>query len=121
MFSNIAATVLLALPLFANAAPANLAKRNSGELTFYNPGLGACGGTNGDGDIVVAMSAALFDAQKPCGRKIKVHGDAGTAVVTVVDRCEGCATNDLDLSPAAFTKAVGDLGLGRVTGSWEWA
>ncbi|KAF4968657.1 hypothetical protein FZEAL_10354 [Fusarium zealandicum] len=119
MFSKIATTILLALP-FTIAAPA-LAPRTSGEVTFYNPGLGACGETHGDSDMVVAVSAELFDSEQPCGSKIRVHGDAGDALVTVVDRCGGCAYNDLDLSPAAFEQSMGELGIGRATGTWEWA
>ncbi|UPK93429.1 hypothetical protein LCI18_004364 [Fusarium solani-melongenae] len=110
MFAKFTSALLLALPLLASAAPA-VAPRASGQATYYHPGLGACGQTHGDGDLVVAMSAPLFDAQKPCGRSIKVKGAAG----------EGCAYNDIDLSPTAFQKAIGDLGIGRTTTTWDWA
>ncbi|KAI8662986.1 hypothetical protein LRP88_07187 [Fusarium phalaenopsidis] len=120
MFAKFTSALLLALPLLASAAPA-VAPRAEGQATYYHPGLGACGGTNGDGDLIVAMSAALFDAQKPCGRSIKVKGAAGEVTVKVVDRCEGCAYNDIDLSPTAFQKAIGDLGIGRTTTTWDWA
>lgn len=121
--------ILLALPLAAFAAPTeedftlefegdaetspNLVARASGDITWFHPGLGACGKTNGDNDLIVAVSAGLYDSQKPCGRRMRVKGPKGSVDVTVVDRCGGCAYNDVDLSPAAFKKAVGNLGLGR--------
>ena len=32
----------------------------SGDLTYYSPGLGACGTTAGEGDAVVALSAVEY-------------------------------------------------------------
>ena len=107
-----------------SAAPAehkSLAARSNGELTWYNPGLGACGETNSDGDAVVAVSASIFDSEKVCNRKIRVTYKGKQATVRVVDRCAGCSKYDLDLSPTAFETVVGDKGLGRVAGSWDWA
>ncbi|POR35429.1 Papain inhibitor [Tolypocladium paradoxum] len=111
----------LAAPAQGDAANTLEARGNSGSITYYNPGLGACGETNGDGDAIVAVSAALFDAQRPCNRNIRVSYEGRSAVVRVVDRCSGCAVNDLDLSPSAFQQVIGDLGKGRVTASWDWA
>lgn len=37
--------------------------------------------------------------------------------VEVVDRCVGCAANDLDLSTTMFD-SLADHALGRVVGSW---
>lgn len=113
-------TTILTLVPFALAAP--LAKlASSGEMTYFHPGLGACGDTHGDGDMIVAISSDRYDANDQCGRKIKVRGDAGETIVSVVDRCVGCAPDDLDLSPTAFEAAIGGLGIGRTTASWEWA
>lgn len=39
--------------------------------------------------------------------------------VTVVDRCEGCERDDVDLSESAFGK-VAKMEEGRVRGAWEW-
>jgi hypothetical protein len=75
----------------------------TGELTYYDPGLGACGIDSGDNDAVVALSHYLFDAvqtgsdpnQNPlCGKKIRarrVNEKTGKSVsvdLTVIDRCE---------------------------------
>ena len=81
----------------------NGAETYTGDLTYYDPGLGACGIDSGDNDAVVAVSHYTFDAvqtgsdpnQNPlCGRKIRatrVDERTGKSVsidVTVIDRCE---------------------------------
>ena len=114
-------SILLLLPFTLTlAAPLNVLA-SSGEMTYFHPGLGACGGNHGDGDMIVAISSNRYDAADQCGRRIKVRGDAGETVVKVVDRCVGCAPDDLDLSPEAFKAAVGTLGVGRTRASWQWA
>ncbi|KAH0494584.1 hypothetical protein TgHK011_001201 [Trichoderma gracile] len=115
----------IAMALTTSAAPTEPNTRatinRTGSVTWYNTGLGACGQTNSDGELVAAVSASLYDREHPCGRKIRISYQGRSEVVTVVDRCAGCAENDLDLSPAAFKGVIGDPGLGRVTASWEWA
>ncbi|KAH6897360.1 Non-catalytic module family expansin [Thelonectria olida] len=114
-------TLLLALPALALAAPTSINPRSTGSMTWYTPGLGACGQNNGENELVCAMSAGLYDANSPCGKSIKITGPAGSVTVKVVDRCVGCAYDDIDLSPAAFQKAIGELGIGRKNAQWEWA
>lgn len=118
---------VLALTLIATAAPAaeaenmnELAARTTGDFTYYNTGLGACGHNNNDNELVAAVGHGLYDRTHPCGRNIRVHYKGKSAVVKVVDRCGGCNDNSLDLSPAAFKKIVGSLGPGRVQGTWEF-
>ena len=106
------------------------------ELTYYTPAQGACGWTNDESDLVVAVAHKLFDSageggsnpnDNPlCGRKIRVQRDfvesgAGrqSVDVEVVDRCTGCEPTDLDLSPAAFKKLALES-QGRVQGEWAW-
>ncbi|KAF2847093.1 hypothetical protein T440DRAFT_457325 [Plenodomus tracheiphilus IPT5] len=110
------------------------AETYTGDLTYYDPGLGACGIDSGDSEPVVAISHYTFDAaqtgsdpnQNPlCGRKIRarrVNESTGKSVsidVTVIDRCTGCQPTDLDVSPAMFDK-MADHALGRVTVTWAW-
>lgn len=101
----------------------------SGEGTFYKPGLGSCGSTNNEGELVVAISHELYDQYTPngnpnknplCGRKINAHYKGKSVEVTVVDRCEGCKLNDLDFSPTAFSN-IADRDAGRVDITWDWA
>ena len=43
-----------------------------------------------------------------------------SVTVTVVDRCVGCARNDLDFTPTAFQK-LAPLGIGRISGvKWSF-
>ena len=104
----------------------NLQTRDSGSFTWYNTGLGACGQWNNDGDLIVAMNAAQFDANTPngnpnnnwwCNRQIRISYQGRTVDARIVDRCPGCAWGGLDLSPAAFQR-LADLGAGRVSGDW---
>ncbi|OAL03587.1 hypothetical protein IQ06DRAFT_243600 [Phaeosphaeriaceae sp. SRC1lsM3a] len=112
----------------------NGAETYTGDLTYYNPGLGACGIESGDNDAVVAVSHYTFDAaqkgsdpnQNPlCNRKIRatrVDERTGKSVsidVTVIDRCTGCQPTDIDVSPAMFDH-MADHDLGRVTVTWAW-
>ncbi|AEO59689.1 hypothetical protein MYCTH_2119829 [Thermothelomyces thermophilus ATCC 42464] len=122
-----------ATPINTNGAPeaANPTKRavlTSGRFTYYNPGLGACGHSNGDGDLVVALSHADFDPSTPngnpnnnplCGRRLRASYAGRSVDVTVVDRCVACNSGDLDLSPAAF-QALADLSVGVIGGTWNW-
>jgi len=99
----------------------------TGQGTFYEPGLGACGITNGTPDLIVAISQSLFDSkgtanpnENPfCNQKIRVFRNGQSVNVTVVDRCTGCAHYDLDFSPAAFNQIAKEVE-GRVGISWDW-
>ncbi|KAK1584925.1 RlpA-like double-psi beta-barrel-protein domain-containing protein-containing protein [Colletotrichum navitas] len=102
---------------------------HTGDLTYYDVGLGACGYTSSDSDMIVSVSHYLWDAVQSggnpnnnplCGKKIRVRRDAeGSVDVTVVDRCTGCKPTDLDLSPAGFER-LADKDEGRVKGTWSW-
>ncbi|KAF5347070.1 hypothetical protein D9758_011658 [Tetrapyrgos nigripes] len=59
-----AVAAVLAMSMTAEAAPATsqaLARRNIGDATFFNPGLGACGIFNTDADMITAVSSSFFD------------------------------------------------------------
>ena len=104
-------------------------------MTYYAPGLGACGHMSTQDDNICAISHILYDASNNspnpntnplCGRTLKAtHQDSvtkeeKTLVLTVVDRCEACKEWDIDLSPGAFGRLEEDQGLGRVKVTWEW-
>lgn len=111
----------------------NGAETYTGDLTYYDPGLGACGIDSGDNDAVVAVSHITFDAVQKgsnpnsnplCGKKIRAQrvNEEGKTVsidVTVVDRCTGCKPTDIDVSPAMFKK-MAHPDLGRVKTTWAW-
>ncbi|KAK4551958.1 hypothetical protein LTR86_010750 [Recurvomyces mirabilis] len=95
----------------------------SGDLTYYQTGMGACGCTSGQSDNIVAVSESLFDqftiAGNPnlnplCGKQVSITGANGQAyTATIVDRCTGCKVQDLDLSQGFFN-TVTNNGDGRV-------
>jgi hypothetical protein len=102
----------------------------SGEGTFYDTGLGACGFTNNDGDDIAAVSHLLFDTfpgwdgQNPnknpmCGRQVRASRGDKSVVVTLVDRCTGCQVDDLDFSPHAYN-VLGKPEEGRIKITWVW-
>jgi len=103
----------------------------TGEGTYYDTGLGACGIYNKDTDYIAAMSQLLFDAypgyngvnpnKNPlCNKKVKATYKGKSVTVTITDRCVGCKQTDLDFSPTAFSQ-LADFGVGRLEGmTWEW-
>ncbi|EJD55615.1 barwin-like endoglucanase [Auricularia subglabra TFB-10046 SS5] len=103
----------------------------SGDGTFFDTGLGACGQTTSNSDFIVAVSMDLYDSfpgysggnpnNNPiCGKKVKANYQGKSVTVTVVDRCVGCACGALDFSPAAFEK-LADFGEGRIHGvTWSF-
>jgi hypothetical protein len=111
---------------------------NTGEMTYYATGLGACGETNENGDNIVAVSHLLFDASGStssqggnsnanplCGlmlRATRYNEEAGamrSVDLRVVDRCTGCAPTDLDVTEDTFEK-LAPIASGRVDVTWAW-
>ncbi|KAM7198450.1 rare lipoprotein A-like double-psi beta-barrel domain containing protein [Naviculisporaceae sp. PSN 640] len=97
------------------------------KLTWYYPGLGACGETHGDNDLVVAVDKTVYGTypnpndSPQCGRRLRLNYSGRSIVLTVVDMCPSCPPGGLDLTPAAWKQLVGDLGLGPQQGTWDWA
>ncbi|KAH0293805.1 hypothetical protein KCU62_g968, partial [Aureobasidium sp. EXF-3399] len=116
------------LPLPTNS------EQHEGDLTYYGTGLGSCGITSSDSDMIVAVSHFVFDAasrssnpnQNPlCGLKLRASrydeqvGERRSVDLKVVDRCVGCKATDIDVSPAAFDKLAARAS-GRVDVTWAW-
>jgi len=99
----------------------------SGQGTYYDTGLGSCGITSASTDYIVAISHLLMDgsytanpnANPYCGKKIRAFRNGKSVDVTVVDRCTGCALDDLDFSESAFLQ-LASIDEGRVDITWEW-
>ncbi|KIP02690.1 hypothetical protein PHLGIDRAFT_284161 [Phlebiopsis gigantea 11061_1 CR5-6] len=101
----------------------------SGQGTWYEQGLGACGFLENDSEFVVAIGHTLFDTypgyaggnpnnNPVCGRTVTAAYQGHTVTATVLDRCVGCDTYDLDFSPAAFSQ-LAPQSVGRLLGV-EW-
>ncbi|KAK8112187.1 RlpA-like double-psi beta-barrel-protein domain-containing protein-containing protein [Apiospora kogelbergensis] len=116
-FTTVLATFAATAGLVA-ALP--LEARSGGDMTYYNPGLGSCGLTNGDGDAVVALSPAQYAAHPDaCGKSIVINYGGKTATATVVDKCPGCSADSIDVSPSIF-QSLESLDAGRVQVSWSF-
>ncbi|CAG8486873.1 1255_t:CDS:2 [Ambispora gerdemannii] len=119
-----AAMAILAFVNFTDAVP--MVKRAfSGDGTFYNCGLSACGGTYHDSDYIAALNKPQWgnpinpNNNPICGSVARVTGPKGSVTVTIVDLCPECLFGSLDLSPAAFNQ-IADQSAGRVPISWEF-
>lgn len=95
----------------------------SGDITYYEAGLGACGLTNnGETDAVVALPHEFMGAQSNgnpyCGKTITISKGGKTIQATVMDKCMGCVGRDLDLSNKAFSDLGVAFDVGRTTADW---
>lgn len=90
------------------------------NITWYNPGIGSCGWPNGDWQLVAAVSNDMMGAPSNgnlnCARVTHVFYGGHEVDVFVVDKCGGCANQDIDLSPVAFQALGLDQGVGRYHG-----
>lgn len=103
----------------------------SGDATYYATGLGACGITNTDTNMIAAASELLFDTfpgyeggnpnNNPiCNKQVSVTYESTTILVTITDRCTACAYGSLDFSPSAF-ELLAPLSVGRLHGiDWHF-
>lgn len=90
----------------------------SGDITFYNAGVGACGSTNdGTTEKVFALAVGMMGDRSNgnafCGRHAKISLDGKTVVGKLVDKCGGCKGQSIDLSRALFD-ALAPEGKGRI-------
>lgn len=99
----------------------------TGDMTYFNQGLGSCGQVKTDSDAVVALSAADYgewanpNQATVCGKWIKITANGKTVRAQVWDKCPGgeCVSGGIDVSPSVFTQ-IADLSVGRLTVSWEF-
>eukprot|EP00835_Amoeboradix_gromovi_P003903 NODE_277_length_11973_cov_0.221895.p5 type:complete len:183 gc:universal NODE_277_length_11973_cov_0.221895:2668-2120(-) len=90
---------------------------NNGDATYYdgNGALGTCEKPLSSGDYG-ALSHNCFELTQ-CNTCAMVQGPKGQVLVTILDKCPGCNSGDLDLSSGAFAK-IADIGVGRVHVNW---
>ncbi|KAI0802130.1 RlpA-like double-psi beta-barrel-protein domain-containing protein-containing protein [Xylaria sp. FL0064] len=106
------AMILAAVAAFTSAVAAT-----TGDMTWYHPGLGACGETDGDGDAVVALNTANYANGANCGRWITIQGNGRQTAARVVDLCPGCGAGGIDVAPAIFDD-IASLDVGRIQVNW---
>ena len=93
----------------------------TGDLTYFDTATvpsspGACGTTNnGEIDLVLALPHGIMEPLD-CGRTVRIEYGGKTEVGKVVDKCNGCSDQSIDLSRALFQKFSG-LEAGRLFGA----
>ncbi|CEP09737.1 hypothetical protein [Parasitella parasitica] len=122
-FSSALFILTTTFAMFTQAAPVpNIRARSSmsGGATFYSVGLGSCGYSNSNEEMVAALSASLMGGANSalCGKSITVKSSSGSVTLKVVDSCPGCSEGDVDMSEAAFKK-IGDPAQGRIPITWS--
>lgn len=114
----------LALALVAGATAAPIQRRdNSGQATFFQAGLGACGWTNSGSDMIVAVTPSVFSGGSVCGKKITITNEktGKTQEATISDECPTCtSTKDLDMSSGLFSALGGTEEEGVFQMKWSW-
>jgi len=99
-----------------------------GDLTYYEPALGACGLYDTSSDSICAVSHIIYDAVSKgsnpnanplCGLKLRLRRADKSVDVTVVDRCVGCEATDIDTTTSVFSQ-LANIDEGRVLVEWAW-
>ncbi|KAB8303104.1 hypothetical protein EYC80_004555 [Monilinia laxa] len=96
----------------------------SGDMTFYEAGLGACGITT-DGStfagvaLPVGLMGSLSNNNPYCGKTItiKCTSTGKTTQATVIDKCMGCEGDSIDLTNFAFDQ-LAEESVGRTHATW---
>ncbi|KAI9281114.1 RlpA-like double-psi beta-barrel-protein domain-containing protein-containing protein [Sporodiniella umbellata] len=110
---------ILVLCLFnVQAAPIEKRSPLPGDGTYYDVGLGSCGDTNSDSEMVAALSSSVMEGGSYCGKSVTVKSSGKSVTVKAVDTCPSCGEDDVDLSPAAFKK-LAPLNKGRIDVTWS--
>ncbi|KAH0544669.1 hypothetical protein FGG08_001174 [Glutinoglossum americanum] len=94
----------------------------SGDMTFYDAGLGSCGDTDdGESENVVALPHDFMGVQSNgnpyCGKSITIEYGGKKTTAIVKDKCMGCSGYSIDLSRKAFAE-LAPFSLGRVDCKW---
>ncbi|KAG5728381.1 hypothetical protein E4T56_gene19164 [Termitomyces sp. T112] len=89
------------------------------RFSFYKPGLGACGQTNGRNDFIVALNQEQFGNGENCFKTITITYGGKSTQATIVDECMECPYAALDFSPGLFD-FFGPESAGYLYGSWEF-
>ncbi|EIW74629.1 plant expansin [Coniophora puteana RWD-64-598 SS2] len=118
--SLLALAIVVGLTAAAPAEEAKLQRRFTDQrMTYYYPGVGACGYTNTDTQYVVALNPTDYANGANCNRSLTITYQGNSAIATAVDLCPGCAADGLDLSPSLF-EVFADLSVGVIYADWSW-
>jgi len=117
-------TFLLSFLSFVVALP--LGRRGTGHFTgdgtFFQVGLGACGIVNTNQDFIVALNHVQFGGGYPgkyCFEEITITHNGVSHGAKITDMCPGCNYGDLDMSPALFD-VFEPPSVGRFVMEWQF-
>jgi len=93
------------------------------RMTWYDitTGTTACGGNYQPSDYVVAISQINYNGGSLCGKQIAITYQGKTADATIVDECQACPDEGLDLTQDLFSYLAGGTGAGVISGDWNFA
>ncbi|KAK2615496.1 hypothetical protein N8I77_002246 [Diaporthe amygdali] len=123
-------TILMATTLGAAAAAeastsvdTALAPAHVGDMTYYDPSQSgnevACGGKYGPNDRIAAVGAGVFDHRAVCGKTTTVSYNGKSVTATIVDLCDGCKNDDIDVTPVVLEE-LAPTPSGRIPGvAWD--
>ncbi|KAH8104792.1 Non-catalytic module family EXPN protein [Cristinia sonorae] len=119
-FFALAAT-LFSGTVIASPIPEKRAAEHYGKGTWYDAGLGACGYTDSNNDLVVALPVKAYGNGENCNKYLQIKNTASgaTARGRVRDKCPGCEGESIDMSPALF-KELGSLDQGVLQIEWKY-
>ncbi|PQE27565.1 allergen asp f7 protein [Rutstroemia sp. NJR-2017a BBW] len=90
----------------------------TGDITFYDAGLGACGWTtDGTTEAIIALPYELMGTQSNGNPYCGLYVTISYGGKTVVDKCMGCTGNSIDLSRAAWNQLASE-DVGRTQAEW---
>ncbi|KAI0412459.1 hypothetical protein F5X98DRAFT_321045 [Xylaria grammica] len=109
-------------------------KKYSGDITYYDLGLGACGYDDaGTTEHIVAIShldwysrgsGTSLGIDMPnhpwCDQTITITADGKSTTALVHDICPSCASGSIDVSDSVFMALFGSLEAGRTQASWSF-
>ncbi|KAI0522006.1 hypothetical protein F5B22DRAFT_513373 [Xylaria bambusicola] len=109
-------------------------KDYSGDITYYDLGLGACGYDDGsNSENIVAISHLDWYARGPgtslgidmpnhvwCNKMITITANGKSTTAKVHDICPSCASGSIDVSRGTFMDLFGSLEAGRTEASWTF-
>ncbi|KAJ3719877.1 hypothetical protein C8R42DRAFT_101846 [Lentinula raphanica] len=79
----------------------------TGDFTYYEAGLGACGSTNTAQDSIVALNSDQWDNGAHCYKMVSLSYQGKTVTAQVTDQCPTCAYGQLDLTYSLFASLSG--------------
>lgn len=98
----------------------------TGDATYYDLGLTACGEVYSNYDYVAAIAFSYWTTPNPnndpmCQKSVRVIDPTNgkSIVVAIKDKCFACKRDDIDLSPIAFEQ-FRNKDVGRFTVTWDF-